>query len=144
MPIKPENRARYPDNWKQIREQILERAGNCCEQCKVRNHSIVQRGWLNDRDTYRDVEDGTVRDAETGAWLGWVRESDYCGDAVKIVLTIAHLDHEPENCDPANLRALCQLHHLRYDAKHHAANARETRRARKAIGDLFDEPQPIE
>lgn len=103
----------------------------------MRNHAIIQRGWLTDKGTYRNIEDGTVHDAETGAWLGWVREPDYCGDPVKIVLTIAHLDHVPENCDPSNLRALCQMHHLRYDAKHHAETARQTRRARLAIGDLF-------
>lgn len=39
MPIKPENKARYPKNWKQIREQILERAGNRCEMCGVKNHT---------------------------------------------------------------------------------------------------------
>ena len=49
----------------------------------------------------------------------------------------AHLDHTPENCDTANLRAWCQRCHLRYDAEHHANTARETRRARKALGDLF-------
>lgn len=42
----------------------------------------------------------------------------------KVVLTIAHLDHTPENCDYSNLRALCQKCHNRYDAKHRA----ETRR----------------
>ena len=26
MPIKPENKSRYPKNWKQIRNSILERA----------------------------------------------------------------------------------------------------------------------
>ncbi|WP_027815186.1 hypothetical protein [Paraburkholderia bannensis] len=57
MPIKPENRGRYPSNWKQIRAQILERAGNCCEQCKVRNHAIIQRGWLGDKGTYRNIDD---------------------------------------------------------------------------------------
>lgn len=43
-----------------------------------------------------------------------------------IVLTIAHLDHNPENNDPANLRALCQRCHLRYDAEHHAQTRRAT------------------
>ena len=28
MPIKPENKARYPKNWKQIRISILERCHN--------------------------------------------------------------------------------------------------------------------
>lgn len=45
---------------------------------------------------------------------------------VRIVLTIAHLDHTPENCDPSNLRALCQRCHNRYDAKHRAETRRKT------------------
>lgn len=40
MPIKPENLARYPANWKEIRAKIQARAGDCCEQCGVRNGSI--------------------------------------------------------------------------------------------------------
>lgn len=44
MPIKPENKARYPKNWKQIREAILERAGNRCEFCGLENHTINERG----------------------------------------------------------------------------------------------------
>ncbi|WP_230949696.1 hypothetical protein [Burkholderia pseudomultivorans] len=31
MPIKPENRTRYPANWKQIVEAVRERSGNRCE-----------------------------------------------------------------------------------------------------------------
>lgn len=105
MPIRPENKARYPKNWKQIRQQILERAGNRCEFCGVENHSLRYRG-----------------------------EAKYDGfglPPVKVVLTIAHLDHHPENCDPSNLRALCQRCHNRYDAKHRA----ETRSRTKAMKD---------
>lgn len=43
-----------------------------------------------------------------------------------IVLTIAHLDHDPTNNDPANLRALCQACHLKYDAQHHAETRAQT------------------
>lgn len=39
MPIKPENRLRYPRNWKQIRTSILERAHGRCEFCGVENHT---------------------------------------------------------------------------------------------------------
>jgi hypothetical protein len=49
----------------------------------------------------------------------------------RVVLTVAHLDHNPANCEPANLRAWCQPHHLRYDAHHHAANAANTRRRKQ-------------
>jgi 5-methylcytosine-specific restriction endonuclease McrA len=88
MPIKPENKKRYPANWKQIRESILERAHNRCEFCGKQNHTYF---W-----------------------------NEKTGKMVKVVLTIAHLDHTPENCDPENLRALCQACHNRYDAKHRA------------------------
>lgn len=56
-----------------------------------------------------------------------------------IVLTCAHLDHQPENCDPANLRMFCQRHHLSHDADHHRATAQATRRARSGTPDLFAE-----
>jgi hypothetical protein len=46
----------------------------------------------------------------------------------KVVLTVAHLNHDPSDCDAANLRAWCQPHHLRYDARHHAESAAATRR----------------
>lgn len=109
MPIKPENRARYPKDWKAISLAARERANNRCEFCDVGNGEFVER---------------------PGERL------------VRIVLTVAHLDHRPENCDAANLRALCQRCHLRYDHEHHMANARATRRNRKAAADLFGETDP--
>lgn len=98
MPIRPENKKRYPKNWKEIRQQILKRADNRCEFCGVENH------------TWRPSLSSTSP-----------------SDAVWVVLTIAHLDHNPENCDPENLRALCQRCHNRYDAKHRAATRSHTR-----------------
>ena len=49
------------------------------------------------------------------------------GKDIRIVLTVAHLDHHPQNCSPDNLKALCQRCHSRYDARHRA----ETRRKSK-------------
>lgn len=138
MPIKPENRARYPKNWQEIREQILARAGNCCEQCKVANGQIIARGTGPFAGTFQ-ADTAEVFDAETGEYIARVRMSEFqVKNMVTIVLTIAHLDHQPENCDPANLRALCQMHHLRHDAAHHAETARNTRRERLAVADLFE------
>ena len=101
MPIKHENRYRYPANWKAIRATILERAGHRCEWCETPNYSTHPI---------------------TGS---------------RVVLTIAHLDHVPEHCASENLRALCQRCHLTYDAAHHAKTARQTRRAKMNMGDLF-------
>lgn len=38
MPIRPENRGRYPKNWPEIRARILERADNRCEFCGAENY----------------------------------------------------------------------------------------------------------
>ena len=54
------------------------------------------------------------------------------------MLTIAHLDHTPENCDPDNLKAWCQRCHLNYDKDHHALNAAKTRRSKEPQIDLVD------
>jgi hypothetical protein len=57
------------------------------------------------------------------------------GTGSLVVLTVAHLDHVPENCDLANLRAMCQGCHLHYDLEHHAQTRRENeRRAREDAG----------
>lgn len=53
----------------------------------------------------------------------WPDTDDSDDKPIVIVLTVAHLDHRPENCDPANLRAWCQRHHLAYDAEHHVQTA---------------------
>jgi len=106
MPIRPENKHRYPKDWKQIRERILGRAGNKCEgipgyPCGIGNGAIVRRYERRDLLKFKDI---------------------------KIVLTIAHLDHTPENNAEENLRALCQQCHNRYDAPFRTAN----RKRRKA------------
>lgn len=41
-------------------------------------------------------------------------------DTHKRTLTVAHLNHIPEDCRDENLRALCAPCHLKYDAQHHA------------------------
>lgn len=93
MPIRPENKARYPKNWKEIRAKILERANHKCEfeGCGVANyqpHPI------------------------TGS---------------KVVLTIAHLDHQPENNSDDNLKAACQRCHNRYDQPYRIANRKRNK-----------------
>lgn len=132
MPIKPENRAKYPADWKQIRARILERAGHRCEQCRAVNHQVVVRHV----DSYLDA-DGYVWDSVTGESRGMSRDSDYPGQRmVRIVLTIAHLDGQLVDHSDANLRCLCQRCHLALDHAQHVASGRDTRAARRAIGRL--------
>lgn len=139
MPIKPENKRRYPANWNEIRKRILDRAEHCCERCHINNYAEIFRGQCDDFGTFMTA-DGHVYDATTGFNLGWRARDDYCWHkSTRIVLTIAHLDHTPEHCEDENLQALCQRCHLLHDIDHHNETRRKTMRERKAIGDLFIE-----
>jgi len=120
MPIKPENKKLYPSNWKQIRVDILKRANDRCESCGVQNGA---QGYRDENGAFHTA----LFDDIEGVYK-WIT----------IVLTIAHLDHNPTNNDPDNLTALCQHCHNRYDRDHRQDNARRTRRNRKAIKELFD------
>lgn len=124
MPIKPENRARYPKNWKEIRAQILERAQHKCEFCGIENYK------------YRWTDRGVEHVGSEEDYCDFYNRSDgeMWPKATRIVLTIAHLDHTPENNAPENLRALCQRCHLRYDKPHHMRNAAITRHNRRNGG----------
>lgn len=51
-------------------------------------------------------------------------------DTHKRTLTVAHLNHVPEDCRRENLRAMCAPCHLRYDAAQHAKTRRERRKGK--------------
>jgi hypothetical protein len=105
VPIRPENRHRYPHDWPQISERIRnERALGRCE-CEGECGRGTHDGRCPNRNGYPAYGTGS-----------------------RVVLTVAHLDHAPENCDDDNLLAMCQGCHLHYDRDHHA----ETKAATKA------------
>jgi len=127
MPIKPENRALYPKDWPAISRRIRARSGQQCERCRAPNGKLIARA----RGTYM-LENGDTFNDTTGEYLGCGRGSEFPADRfVRVVLTVAHLDHDPTNNADSNLQALCQQCHLRHDAKHHALNAAHTRRERR-------------
>lgn len=122
MPIAPENRHLYGRDWKQIRQSILARAGDKCEWCGVQNRAVGFRD-PRDRSKFYDLDDPTG----DAAWDEFDTDEESAKAVIQIVLTIAHIDRDPRNNDPANLAALCQRCHLRHDAPQHASNARKTR-----------------
>lgn len=131
MPIRPEDRAKYPSDWKQISRRIRTRARDRCERCGAPNHTQIARGVGEHEGTY-SLGDGSVYDAETGKALGTVF-TGCCTEGwrpVRVVLTVAHLNHDPSDCRDENLQALCQRCHLRLDRAQHLASARATRRRR--------------
>jgi len=118
MPILKENKKLYPDNWKEISKYIREkRAQNKCEFCGVKNYSF---GYRDKDGKFIEVTQQQARDLE-----GKVK-------FIQIVLTVAHLDHNPQNNDYSNLKALCQKCHNAYDAQHRV----ETRKNKKLVGQL--------
>ena len=106
MPIRPENRHRYPKDWRQISDRI--RFGRANFRCECRG------------ECGRRTHEGRCPNRHG--------QPAY-GTGSKVVLTVAHLDHTPENCHGDNLRAMCQGCHLHYDRDHHAKTAQRTRTA---------------
>lgn len=95
-------RSRYPKNWEAIREEVRQRAGDCCEgtpqfpTCRVPNHSIHP---------------------VTGR---------------RVVCTVMHLwDMNPMACELENLRFACNRCHLSWDRPHHLAVQRRNRERKK-------------
>lgn len=148
MPIKPENKSRYPSNWKQISEAVRKDAGHRCqwEGCKARQYSV---GVWQKNDAGLFVwapiwgQDDNPRTYAQARQVAADEQFSRYGDEddepkyIVIVLTVAHLDHDPANCDPSNLRAWCQRHHLAYEHEHHQRNAQATRRAKSGTLELF-------
>lgn len=64
------------------------------------------------------------------------------GTGSKVVLTVAHLNHTPEDCADDNLKAMCQGCHLHYDLEHHLQTAAQSRTAALTaqMDPLFDMP----
>jgi hypothetical protein len=108
MPILKENKKQYPKNWKEISYDIrVTRAKQRCEICGVFNYSYINKKT-------REI----------------CLQDDF--DAIRVILTVTHLNHTPEDCRPENLKALCQKCHNKYDAQHRA----ETRKKKKLQNQL--------
>lgn len=149
MPIRPENRGRYPAEWKtEIVPAIRARSGNRCEEvtCGVANYALG--GRLPDGRFLPAAPSGT-----DGLRFTWPKPGEYgwCDDGerrevlriIRIVLTVAHLDHDDLGTrDLTRLRHWCQRCHNRYDAKARRDGIRARQRAVAASGDLFREKEP--
>lgn len=114
MPIRPEERDRYPKNWPAIARAAKEDAGWVCE-CDGRcGHDHGGRCGARHGDPH----------PVTGS---------------KVVLTAAHLNHTPEDCRRENLMIACQRCHNAYDREHRAATRRAAREAKTGQQPLAEE-----
>lgn len=113
MPIRADRMKLYPGGgthskeWKAFRASLLDRASNACEGTPMHPDCRAPNGGKH---------------PETGS---------------KVVLTIAHMDHDESHADPERCRALCNRCHNAWDADHRRKNRAETLRAKKAETDLF-------
>lgn len=103
MPIRSEDRARYPAEWPLINLWVRVCAGWRCEWCPA------------------------------------VQGEPHPVTGSRVVLTVAHLNHTPEDVTPNNLRALCQKCHLGYDKDHHQRTRRRTLIAEMGTPDLMEQ-----
>jgi hypothetical protein len=118
MPIRSSEKSRYPKDWRTISAAIKVRSGGRCEcagECGLHRRHPGPRRCCE-------------RHGERAKWARG-----------RVVLTVAHLNHQPEDCAESNLKAMCQRCHLRYDSEHHQRNAAQTRRAKKQNGELFEQ-----
>jgi hypothetical protein len=118
VPIRPENKNRYPVDWKNISQHVrFVRAGGHCE-CE-----------------------GECGRGHQGRCPNVHGEPAY-GTGSTVILTTAHLNHTPEICgdeeDPYKfLKAMCQGCHLHYDKDHHAdTRRRNLEKLNRARGQL--------
>lgn len=148
MPIRAENRRRYPADWPDISARVRAEAGEKCEWCGVHNGAMIYRGSDNQGvvsiPAYRYAGAPAFEasyHAQTGEIIPgscWDTFDARLGAPARVVLTVAHLDHQPENCARENLRALCQGCHNAYDAPTRRRGIAERAKAARAVGDLFD------
>ena len=112
---------KYPPNWKtEIVPRILERAKDKCEICLLENKLMVWSGklWVRSeggRYKLATLWFADMRDVNRMEYFGKIQDVKI----VKVVLTIAHLDHDETNhhVQDDRLKAMCQYCHLNYDAK---------------------------
>lgn len=90
------NRKLYPEDWEAIALAIKEDVNWQCEGCG----KVCRRPG-------ESLEDFAKRAA--------VPLLQVTTSPKRWELGVAHLNHQPENCDRSNLRALCAPCHCRYD-----------------------------
>lgn len=126
MPI---DKTKYPPNWNEISRKIrVERAGNQCEWCGAPNGRYILRD--NDDPAKFTVVPDPISQEQFYAIFGGKHITEM-SKIIKVILTIAHMDHDTTHNDESNLKALCQRCHLRYDAKEHGKHAAQTRRKKR-------------
>lgn len=137
MPIRPDLAALYPPDWPDVSHRIrFVRAQGRCERCDRPHGRLVYAlpdgCWLDPGDS-----DGWRNDLGEPIGLPSRAELMFL-TLTRVVLTCAHIDHDPTHGDDMNLAGWCSRCHIIFDRPHHRAQRRLTLRSRWALGDLFE------
>lgn len=117
----------YPDNWStEIRPRILERDAHKCKFCSAPNYALICRPEKGKAD-WKLAPEGMECEAMS---LDGVKFT-------KVILTVAHLDHDHNNSVDENLAALCQRCHLKLDIHQHTNNRKYGRKWKENQITLF-------
>ena len=149
MPIRPDLLHFYKTpEYQEAREKCVERAKGRCQDCGKMNGRQVEtvtrinaRGvmmvWRPRRlDPWRDQRGRLVK--RLGI-LSAIRRSGK-PRSIRVVCTMAHLNHDPSDNRDSNVRFLCGWCHLNYDKSHH----KESRQIRKDAGrDILCAASPL-
>lgn len=111
MPMK---RHLYPKDWEAIARSLKESANWICQGCG--------RPCRRPGESQADLIDRIYADPYWRESLYEIVEDEELGPVAvpktgRFTLTVAHLNHRPEDCRPENLKALCSVCHCRMDIK---------------------------
>src|SRR5215212_10430401 len=112
MPIRPQFRWFYPIDWRELSVVIrFERAQARCERCRRPHGQVVThlgdgRWWDEAERTWRNGR---------GRKIKGVPRPKAELRCTRVMLATAHLDHDPTNNHPRNLKAFCQRCHMIHD-----------------------------
>lgn len=142
MPIRAENMALYPGGstsspeWLAIRAFIRARAGDHCEECGIRHLTYGVRMDGDFTDLGIDKSDAQTEYDYAVGIVGLMSGRDVAPllpPLIRIVCTVAHVDHGLTDHSPENLRFWCQRCHNRHDSKERAAGIKARRQAAQGV-----------
>jgi hypothetical protein len=121
-------RHRYPKYWGQIAREIKDAAGWKCQQCG--------KPCRTPGETWEDfcsyLSPKWIRQAFEEYLNNKTGEKEWIAKPQRFTLTVAHLNHNPADCRPENLKALCAPCHCRMDTKPSARAAQRAVKLEKA------------